>query len=82
VVRLGLHLSGDGAMMETKMASNPAQAHPIHVQLQGFAKCTLVIRSRFGFRRIFDLAVNAAIALAAAACFSSFILAFGGILDS
>ena len=66
-------------MMETQMASNPAQAHPIHVQMQGFATCDLVIRPRFGFRRIFDLAVYAAIALTAAACFSSFILAFGSV---
>lgn len=66
-------------MMETQLAGNPAQVHPIHVQLQGFATCALVIRQRFGFWRIFDLAVHAAIALAAAACFSSFILAFGSV---
>lgn len=61
-------------MMEAEMASDPAQVHAIRVQLQGFAPHAFIIGPRFGFRRILDLTMHAAIALTAAAGFASSIL--------
>jgi hypothetical protein len=42
--------------------------------LQGFTPDAFVVSPRFGFRRVLDLAIHAAIALTAASSFASSIL--------
>jgi hypothetical protein len=63
-------------MVKAQMTGNPAQVHPIYVQLECFAAHLFWINPRFGVWRVFDLAEHAAIALAASACFSSSVLSF------
>ncbi len=63
-------------MMKTEMASNPAQVHPVHIQLQGFLAHFLGVCPGLGIRRVLDLAEHTAIALAATVCFASSILTF------
>ena len=62
-------------MMDPEMTSNAPQVHAVRVQLQGFPPHALIVSPGFGFRRVLDLAVHAAIALTAAAGFASSILA-------
>lgn len=63
-------------MVKAEMTGNPAQIHPIYIQLERFAPHFFGISPRFGIWRVFDLAEHAAIALAAAVCFSSSVLTF------
>ena len=63
-------------MMKAQMAGNPAQIHPVHVQLQRFLADFVGIGPSFLFRGVLDLTEHTAKALAAAACFSSSVLAF------
>jgi hypothetical protein len=63
-------------MMQAEMASNPAQVHPIHVQLDRFAAHFFWVSPGFGLWGVFDLAEHAAIALAATARFPSSVLPF------
>lgn len=58
------------------MTGNPAQVHPIHVQLKRFAMHLFRIGPGFGVWRVLDLAEHATIALAAIVCFSSSVLVF------
>lgn len=58
------------------MTSNPAQAHPVYVHLQRFLARRFIIRPRFGLRRIFHLAVHAAIPLTSAAGLPGSVLSF------
>jgi hypothetical protein len=73
---LSLNPQGDRAMMQAEMASNPAQVHPIHVQLDRFAAHFFWVSPGFGLWGVFDLAEHAAIALAATARFPSSVLPF------
>ena len=66
-------------MMDPQVTGDATQSHPIHIQLQGFAPCLLVIGPSFGVRRIFDLAVHASVALAARTGFASSVLSFGSL---
>jgi hypothetical protein len=63
-------------MVYTQMTGNPAQAHPIYIQLQGFLAGLVIIGPRFGLRRIFDQAIHAAIPLTTAAGLSGSVLSF------
>ena len=63
-------------MMKAKMAGNPTQVHPVHVQLERFAAHFFWVRPGFGVWCVFDLAEHAAIALAATAGFSGSVLSF------
>lgn len=63
-------------MVKTQVASYPAQVHAIYIQLDRFPAHFFWVSPGFGFRRVLDLAEHAAIALAAAVCFSSSVLAF------
>jgi hypothetical protein len=72
----GLNPQGDRAMVKTKMTSDPAQVHPIHVHLQRFVAYFFWVGPRFRLGCVFDLTEHAAIALASTACFSGSVLAF------
>jgi len=63
-------------VVKTQVASYPAQVHAIYIQLDRFPAHFFWVSPGFGFRRVLDLAEHAAIALAAAVCFSSSVLAF------
>jgi len=63
-------------MVKTQMASNAAQVHPVHIQLECFPSHFLGVSPGFGFWSVFDLAKHAAIALAATVCFPSSVLTF------
>jgi len=63
-------------MVQAKMTGNPAQVHPVHIQLDRFPAHCIWVSPGLGFGRVFDLAEHAAIALAAVRCFSSSVLAF------
>ena len=63
-------------MVQAKMTGNSAQVHPIHIQLDRFPAHCVWVDPGFGFWGVLDLAEHAAIALAAAACFSSSVLTF------
>ena len=66
-------------MVNTQMARNPAQAQPIHVQLNRFVAHLVRIGPGFGLWSVLDLAVHAAIALAAAVRFPSSVLTFRSV---
>jgi len=66
-------------MMYTQMAGNPAQVHPIHIQLQRLFAHGFGIGPSFRLGRVLDLAKHTAIALAAAICLSSTILPFRSV---
>lgn len=61
------------------MTGDTAQVHPIHIQFQGFLAGLFVISPGFGFRRVFELAIHAAITLACCTCFPSTVLAIGAL---
>ena len=63
-------------MVKTQMACNPAQVHPIHVQLEGFLAHFFGICPGLGIGRVLDLAKHAAVALAPTVGFSSSMLTF------
>jgi hypothetical protein len=63
-------------MVHTQMTGNPSQAHPVYVHLQRFLAGLFIICPRFGFRRIFQLAVHAAIPLTTAAGLPGSVLSF------
>jgi len=65
--------------MHPEMASYPPQVHPVHVQLQCLLPHCFGIGPGLWLGRILDLAKHAAIALAAAVCFSSSILPFRSV---
>jgi hypothetical protein len=60
--------------MYPEMAGDPPQVPPVHVQLQRLFPHCFGIGPRLRLGRVLDLAELAAIALAAAICFSSSIL--------
>lgn len=66
-------------MMKTQMAGDPAQAHPIHIQLERFLAHFLGIRPGLGIGCILFHAVHADIALAAARGFACSVLTFGSV---
>jgi len=63
-------------MVNAEVAGNPAQVHPIHVQLDRFPVHFWWICPRFGLRCVFDPAEHATIALAATLRFPGSVLAF------
>ena len=63
-------------MVHTQMTGNPSQAHPVYVHLQRFLAGLFIICPRFGFRRIFHLAIHAAIPLTTAAGLPGSVLSF------
>ena len=63
-------------MMHPQMASNPAQVHPIHVQLDRLATDFWGIDPGLWLWGVLDLAEHAAIALTATAGFAGSILSF------
>jgi hypothetical protein len=73
---LRLNPQGDRTMVYPEMAGDPAQVHPIHVQLQRLLPHFFGISPSLRLGRILDLTEHAAIALAAAICFSGSILPF------
>jgi hypothetical protein len=66
-------------MVNAQVTSNPAQVHPIHVQLQCFLAHRFWIDPGFLFWGVLDLTEHATIALAAAIGFSGTILPFGSV---
>jgi len=66
-------------VVHPKMAGDPPQVHPVHVQLQCLLPHCIGIGPGLRLGRILDLAEHAAIALAAAICFSSSILPFRSV---
>ncbi len=66
-------------MVYPEMAGDPAQIHPIHVQLQRLLPHFFGISPSLRLRRILNLTEHAAIALAAAICFSGSILPFRSV---
>lgn len=61
-------------MVKAEMTGNPAQIHPIYIQLDRFPANLFWISPGFGLWRVFDLTKHAAIPLAAAVRFSSSVL--------
>jgi hypothetical protein len=76
---LGLDPQRDRTMVYLEMTSNSAQVHPVHIQLKRFLTHLLRISPGFRFWRVLELTEHAAIALAAAACFSGSVLPFGSV---
>ena len=66
-------------MVKAKMASNSAQVHPVHIQLERFPAHLFWVGPGFGFWCVLDLAEHAAITLAASLRFSGSILAFRSV---
>ena len=66
-------------MVYTQMSGNPAQAHPIHVQFQGFLAGLFIVSPCFGLGRIFALEVHTAIPLTSPACLSGSVLPVGAV---
>lgn len=66
-------------MVKTQVAGDPAQVHPIHIQLERFLAHFLGVCPGLGIGRVLFHAVHADIALAAAGCFACSILAFGSL---
>lgn len=66
-------------MVKTQMAGDPAQVHPIHIQLERFATHLFWVSPWLWFWGVLDLAEHAAIALTAAVRFSSSVLSFRSV---
>ena len=61
-------------MVKAKMASNSAQVHPVHIQLERFPAHLFWVGPGFGFWCVLDLAEHAAITLAATLRFPGSVL--------
>ena len=61
-------------MVKAKMASNSAQVHPVHIQLERFPAHLFWVGPGFGFWSVLDLAEHAALTLAATLRFSGSVL--------
>ena len=64
-------------MMNTQMASNATQVHPIHIQLQGLLVHFFWIASRFRLWSVLAATVHAEIPLCTRFGSASLVLAFG-----
>jgi len=62
-------------MMKAQMAGNATQVHPVHIHLDRFLTHFCGIGPGFGFGRVLDLAVHAAVPLTATFRFSGSVLA-------
>ena len=76
---VGLDPQGDGAMMHPQMASNPAQVHPIYVQLDRLVTDRWWVSPGLWLWGVLDLAEHAAISLTATAGFAGSVLSFRSV---